>query len=68
VVGTQFQGHGIAGEAAEALVCHLEAGGVTRFTAHIADRHLASLAVARRIELARTDLVDSAGERLHVRG
>lgn len=68
VVGTRFQGQGIAGEAAVELVRHLEAGGVTRFTAHIADGHLASLAVARRIGLARTDLVDEAGERLHVRG
>jgi RimJ/RimL family protein N-acetyltransferase len=46
VVGTPWQGRGIATEAARALVGHLRGEGVTTIVAHIHPRHRASAAVA----------------------
>lgn len=55
VVGTPWQGQGIATEAARGLVGWLGAQGVTAFVAHIHPDHLASAAVAASAGLAATD-------------
>ncbi|WP_371656990.1 MULTISPECIES: GNAT family N-acetyltransferase [unclassified Streptomyces] len=55
VVGTPWQGRGIAVEAARALVAGLAAYGVRRVVAHIHPDHTASAAVARAAGLAPTD-------------
>ncbi|MFB7776734.1 GNAT family N-acetyltransferase [Streptomyces bauhiniae] len=54
VVGTPWQGRGIAKEAAVALVAWLTAYPVRRITAHIHPDHHASAAVARAAGLAPT--------------
>ncbi|MFF1904201.1 GNAT family N-acetyltransferase [Kitasatospora sp. NPDC058218] len=54
VLGTPWQGRGLAGEAARALVAHLRASGVTEVFAHIHPDHHASAAVARAADLAPT--------------
>lgn len=53
-VGVQWQGHGIASEAAAAVVEWLEAGGVTEIRACIHPDHGASAAVAAKLGLAPT--------------
>ncbi|MEU8177917.1 GNAT family N-acetyltransferase [Microbispora hainanensis] len=63
VVGTTWQGHGYASEAAAALAGWLRARGVARIEAHIHPDHHASMAVAGRIGLLPTDHVED-GERL----
>jgi RimJ/RimL family protein N-acetyltransferase len=55
VVGTAWQGRGIATEAAHALVTWLGAEGVHTVTAHIHPDHAASAAVARAAGLSPTD-------------
>ncbi|GIH94423.1 GNAT family N-acetyltransferase [Planobispora siamensis] len=55
VVGTPWQGRGIATEAAGAMVAWLAGRGVTGFEATIHPEHAASCAVARRIGLAPTE-------------
>jgi RimJ/RimL family protein N-acetyltransferase len=55
VVGTSWQGHGFAAEAASGMADRLAAQGARILTAHIRADHAASAAVARRIGLVRTD-------------
>ncbi|GAA3420410.1 GNAT family N-acetyltransferase [Streptosporangium vulgare] len=55
VVGTPWQGRGIAGEAAVALVAWLRERGTTTIVATIHPDHTASSAVARRAGLTPTD-------------
>ncbi|CAG6399334.1 GNAT family N-acetyltransferase [Streptomyces cocklensis] len=62
VVGTPWQGQGIATEAARGLVGWLCAQGVTTLVAHIHPDHLASAAVAAGAGLTATDEWDD-GER-----
>ncbi|WP_369183474.1 GNAT family N-acetyltransferase [Streptomyces sp. Y1] len=54
VIGTPWQGRGLATEAARALLAHLTAGGVTTAVAHIHPEHHASAAVARALGLRPT--------------
>ncbi|MFI6153872.1 GNAT family N-acetyltransferase [Kitasatospora sp. NPDC051170] len=51
VVGTAWQGRGLATEAARTLLAHLTAGGVTTALAHVHPDHHASAAVARSLGL-----------------
>lgn len=55
VVGTPWQGRGIATEAVRALVDRLGAEGVRSYVAHIHPDHAASAAVAAAAGLAPTD-------------
>ncbi|MER5322713.1 GNAT family N-acetyltransferase [Streptosporangium roseum] len=55
VVGTPWQGRGIAGEAALALLSWLREHGVTDVVATIHPDHTASSALARRLGLVPTD-------------
>ncbi|MER5889212.1 GNAT family N-acetyltransferase [Streptomyces sp. NPDC001941] len=57
VVGTAWQGRGIASEAARGLVDGLRAQGVRDVHAHVHPEHTASAAVARAAGLAPTDRV-----------
>jgi RimJ/RimL family protein N-acetyltransferase len=66
VVGTPYQGRGLAGEAAALMMRHLARAGVPSFRAHIADANAASVAVAKRLGLRPTDSIDDGGERLFV--
>jgi RimJ/RimL family protein N-acetyltransferase len=54
VVGTPWQGRGIATEAAQALVAHLRGDGIATVVAHIHPEHRASAAVAATAGLAPT--------------
>ncbi|WP_344081034.1 GNAT family N-acetyltransferase [Streptomyces crystallinus] len=56
VVGTPWQGRGLAREAARLLVAGLAARGVRRVVAHIHPDHTASAAVARAAGLTPTDV------------
>jgi RimJ/RimL family protein N-acetyltransferase len=59
VIGSAFQGQGLAKEAGAGMVSWLRAhDGVTRFRATIHPDHLASQAVARSLGLEPTDEVD----------
>lgn len=62
VVGVDWQGQGIATEAATAMCERLASDGVERFTAHIHPKHAASGRVAASLGLLPTDEVDSDGE------
>lgn len=65
VLGTRWQGHGYAVEATRAMNDHLVTShGVKQIRAWIADKHVASQAVAERCGLAATDEIDADGERL----
>jgi RimJ/RimL family protein N-acetyltransferase len=55
VIGTAWQGHGYASEAARALIEWLRGHGVDEVTAHIHPDHHASAAVASRAGLHPTD-------------
>lgn len=66
VLGTAWQGHGYAKEAAIALVTWLQAHGAERVIAHVHPEHTASAAVAAAAGLHRTDHLDD-GEHLWVR-
>lgn len=55
VVGTAWQGRGIATEAARGLVGWLHGRGVTTVVAHVHPRHAASAAVAAAAGLTATD-------------
>jgi RimJ/RimL family protein N-acetyltransferase len=55
IVGTAWQGRGLASEAACALVAWLEHEGITHITANIHRDHVASQKVAARAGLSRTD-------------
>ena len=63
VVGLEWQGHGYATEAAQALVGWLDDRGVGVIQAHIHPRHTASGAVARRAGLRPSGTVED-GEQL----
>lgn len=63
VVGAPHQGHGVATEAATAVVAWLRAHGLDRFAANIAPANATSEAVARRIGMAPTTEMHE-GERL----
>ncbi|MFI1976610.1 GNAT family N-acetyltransferase [Streptomyces wedmorensis] len=67
VTGTEWQGRGIAREAAEALVGLLLERGVRTVVAHVHPDHGASAAVARAAGLARTDEVDDGEIRWELR-
>jgi len=56
VIGTRWQEHGFATEAARSLVGWLKSKKVGDFAAHIHDCHHASAAVARHLGLAPTPL------------
>lgn len=62
VVGTPWQGHGYASEAAMGMCAWLSGSGVGRFTAHIHPDHVASGRVAAGLGLAPTGRIDSEGE------
>ncbi|MCF3119543.1 GNAT family N-acetyltransferase [Streptomyces arenae] len=57
VVGTPWQGRGLASEAARGLVDWLTGHGVRTCVAHVHPDHAASAAVARAAGLAATDVV-----------
>lgn len=67
VVGLDWQGGGIATEAAQAM-CDWRIGqGTRRLVAHIHPDHVASGKVAATVGLAPTDEIDSDGEAVWVR-
>jgi RimJ/RimL family protein N-acetyltransferase len=66
VVGLDWQGHGYATEAAQALVAWLESRRITSVQAHIHPDHGASAAVARRCGLLPTGRFED-GEQLWLR-
>ncbi|SDN60831.1 GNAT family N-acetyltransferase [Allokutzneria albata] len=57
VVGTPWQGRGIASESARALADWLRSTGVTEIVAHVHPKHAASGAVAAAAGLTQTDAV-----------
>jgi RimJ/RimL family protein N-acetyltransferase len=65
LIGLEHQGAGLATEAAAAAQRELRDRGVIEFRAHIADDNKASVAVATRLGLAPTDVIDDDGERLY---
>jgi RimJ/RimL family protein N-acetyltransferase len=58
VIGTGWQGHGYAKEAAQGLVNWLRARGIQRIIAHVHPDHAASAAVTAAAGLTRTDRLD----------
>jgi RimJ/RimL family protein N-acetyltransferase len=58
MVGTAWQRHGYATEAARALVGWLEANGIETITAHVHPDNVASSRVAERAGLAVTDEIE----------
>jgi RimJ/RimL family protein N-acetyltransferase len=62
VIGTPWQGHGHAGEAALAAAAFLREVGAAPLTAHVHPSHEASQRVAARIGLTRTGRADADGE------
>ena len=58
VIGTDWQGRGLAKEAAQGLVTWLRAQGLGRIVAHVHPDHIASAAVATAAGLARTDVLE----------
>ena len=66
VIGVAHQGAGVASEASGAVLASLRRHGVTEIRAHIADGNRASVRVAERSGMLRTDVVDAEGERLYV--
>ncbi|WP_394621596.1 GNAT family N-acetyltransferase [Lentzea sp. JNUCC 0626] len=62
VVGTPWQGRGIAREAAQGLVTWLRTQPIEAVIAHVHPNHHASAAVAVAAGLTRTDEVDDDGE------
>ncbi|WP_260174858.1 GNAT family N-acetyltransferase [Streptomyces sp. PanSC19] len=67
VIGTAWQGRGIAREAAEGLVGLLLERGVRTVVAHVHPDHTASAAVARAAGLAPTDEVQDGEVRWELR-
>jgi len=57
VIGRAHQGRGFAQEAVGLMVSWLRERGIRRLGAHIHPRHHASMAVARSISLAPTDVI-----------
>jgi RimJ/RimL family protein N-acetyltransferase len=66
LVGMGHQGHGFAGEAAQAILGWLQHHGIARFSAHIHPTHQASGRVAAAIGLSRTEAEDDEGEEIWV--
>jgi RimJ/RimL family protein N-acetyltransferase len=64
VIGTHWQGKGLATDATRAMVGWLRARGTTRITAHIHPEHRSSEKVATKVGMTLTDEVDADGERL----
>ncbi len=64
VVGEEHQGRGYATEAAQAMVDWLIRQGVVRFSASIHPANVPSAAVAARLGLTRTGLLDPDGEEI----
>lgn len=62
VVGVDWQGRGMATEAATSMCDWLVTQGVVRLSAHIHPKHVASERVAASIGLVQTDTVDEDGE------
>jgi len=62
VVGSSWQGRGYASEGSAAMRDWLAEQGVIHFSAHIHPDHLASNAVAARLGLNPTGLLDDEGE------
>jgi RimJ/RimL family protein N-acetyltransferase len=58
VIGTGWQGHGYAKEAARGLVTWLNARGIQRIVAHVHPDHAASAAVTAAAGLTRTEQLD----------
>ncbi|MET9274972.1 GNAT family N-acetyltransferase [Kribbella sp. NPDC003557] len=58
VIGTAWQGRGLAKEAAQGLVTWLRARGIVRIVAHVHPDHGASAAIATAAGLARTDVLE----------
>ena len=58
VIGTGWQGHGYAKEAARGLVTWLNAQGIQRIIAHVHPDHAASAAVTAAAGLTRTERLD----------
>ena len=58
VIGTGWQGHGYAKEAARGLVTWLNAQGIQRIIAHVHPDHAASAAVTAAAGLTRTEQLD----------
>ncbi|MGY4768638.1 GNAT family N-acetyltransferase [Kribbella sp. CWNU-51] len=58
VIGTDWQGHGYAKEAARGLVIWLNAQGIQRIIAHVHPDHAASAAVTAAAGLTRTEQLD----------
>ncbi|MET9930596.1 MULTISPECIES: GNAT family N-acetyltransferase [unclassified Streptomyces] len=67
VVGTAWQGRGIAREAAGSLVGLLAARGVRTVVAHVHPDHTASAAVARAAGLVPTDRIEDGEVRWELR-
>lgn len=65
VIGTPWQGRGVATQAARLLVDRLRRQGVSEISALIAPGHPASQAVARRLGMIRTEAVVDDEERWH---
>lgn len=62
LVGVEFQGQGVATEAAKAMCDWFVRNGVRRITAHVHPLHVASQRVASAIGLAATGETDDDGE------
>ncbi len=62
VVGADWQGQGIATEAAISMCDWLVGQGAVHLTAHIHPKHVASERVAATVGLVRTDTIDDEGE------
>jgi len=58
VIGTDWQGHGYAKEAAQGLVTWLDARGIQRIMAHVHPDHSASAAVTAAAGPTRTEQLD----------
>lgn len=65
VIGTPWQGRGLATQAARLLVDGLRRRGVVELVAHVAPGHAASQAVAHRLGMTRTGVVADSEERWH---
>lgn len=57
VITPAHQGHGFASEAARAMCSWLAGCGVTRFVAYISPENRASIVVARKLRMRRTETV-----------
>jgi RimJ/RimL family protein N-acetyltransferase len=67
LVGVPWQRQRIAVEAASAVCEWLSTQGVRRLTAHIHPEHVASVKVARRLEMVATGVLDTEGEQIWTR-